>query len=133
MKFITKYVVLGLVLWFTLILPGSARSAEEMFRVIPLTVEIKDGLRGSAIMRACGDYFAAAETTSGRIIHFNYEILLPEKAHVWAFYMIDDIVPRVNDSLPVPIAVIGSQQTKIWMNAQDFKASLPCLANGANV
>ncbi len=90
-----KNVLLGLVLWFALYLPGSAMGDEETFRVIPLSAGIKESLLDSTLMRTCGDYFAAAETTEGKIIHFNYEILLPEIVPVFAFYMIDEVVPRI--------------------------------------
>lgn len=125
-----KSFVLSLLFAFAFTLPGSAESVEgEVFRIIPLNAGIKEGLQANNGWEACGDYFVAAKTTVGKIIHFNYEVELPDGVPVFAFYQIGQIVPRIDDKLAAPIVVISSPQIRIWMNGKDFKASLPCLAN----
>lgn len=128
----------SLLLFIALVISHAAEGAEEMYRVITFSTDIKEALKGNEHWKACGDYFASAESADGKIIQFTIEkVMFGRRARVFAFSKIDQVIVSVNDQLTAPIVVILENRPGIrfvlWMNRADFKEGLPCLANGKMV
>lgn len=127
---------LGFTLLFSFALMGSAESAEGVYRIVSLSE--KHATISGMYWRACGDYFAAADSTEGKIIHFNFEKRSAGKSStVFAFSRIDRVVVSVREGATAPtVAIMGTKrgaQFLIMMNAADYKTGLPCLANGTGI
>src|SRR3989344_2715338 len=131
MRFITKHVVLGFVLWFALTLPGSAESADGTYRIITFQSDVKKEIENDDSWKVCGDYFSSAESTVGKIVHFTFERVLSGKlSAVFAFGPIDRVIVSIDKKVSSPVVTIHGVWVILKMNAKDYKAGLPCLANG---
>lgn len=138
MKFVTKYIVLGFVLWFALTLTGSAESSEETWYRV---VQIKEGLTvwigADQTPQVCSDYFFSIESPKGKKIYFNYErkfsdILSTEPEQV--FEWIGKIYVNINEREKYPhVIIVGIKPNARYylsLNRKDFVEGLPCLVDG---
>lgn len=135
---VMKSIVIGLLLWFMLTLSGSAESAGEMYRVVTFKSGVKNALKSGGIWKACGAYFAATESTGGKIVHFSFERRLGGKlSTVFAFSKVDRITVSIDEKSRAPsVGIIGDiHGTKfvLKMNSKDYTDGLPCLANGTKI
>ncbi|MFA6519602.1 MAG: hypothetical protein WCT41_02145 [Candidatus Paceibacterota bacterium] len=133
-----RYFVLGLLLWFVVLMPSSAESAEETHRIVSLATGIKDAMKNNEYWKSCGDYFAAGESTEGKIVHFIFErSMLGYSRETSAFVTMDRVVVSIDKKLKTPMVIIlnGRMDTPfiLKMNVEDYKAGLPCLAKGTKV
>ena len=133
-----KYAVLGFVLWFALTLPGSAESAEGVYRIVKMKAGVKKAMGDSAGLMLCGDYFVAGESTEGRVIHFSFEKKsMGARSRMSVFSTIDRIIVSIEEKVRYPSVTIVKNrfgtQLILKMNANDYKAALPCLANGVGI
>ena len=133
-----KLIILGFVLWFALYLPGSAESAEGVYKVVAIKGSLKKAMDGDDYWKACGNYFAAAESTDGKIIYFNFEKRSGGKlSRVLAFSRIERVIISIEERVRIPVvSIIGNVRDALFvlsMNATDYKAGLPCLANGVKI
>lgn len=133
-----KLIPLGILLWFAIILPGSAESAEGTgYRV----VQIKEGLTvwvgADQTPQICSDYFFSIESPKGKKIYFNYErkfsdILSTEPEQV--FEWIGKIYVNINEREKYPrVIVVGTKPNVRYylsLNRKDFIEGLPCLVDG---
>ena len=131
-----KYIVLGFVLWFALYMPSSADSAEGAYRIV--TLKEKAAASNDAHWRACGNYFASAESTEGKIVHFNFEKRSAGKLSVvFAFSKIDSIIISIDERVRTPVVdIVGNRREMMFLisiNSMDYKAGLPCLAKGIRI
>ena len=88
--------------------------------------------------KVCGEYFAVAESTDGKVVHFNFEKKSAGKLSiVFAFSKIEDVVVLTKKGTAIPtVAIIGTKrrmQFAVILTAEDYKTALPCLANGVGV
>src|SRR3989344_6411320 len=128
-----KLVLLGMMLWFALTLPDSAESAEGVYQLVSL--KERYATISDTNWKVCGEYFAVAESTDGKVVHFNFEKKSAGKLSiVFAFSKIEDVVVLIKKRMTIPtVAIIGTKrrmQFAISLTAEDYKTSLPCLANG---
>ncbi|MDP2655127.1 MAG: hypothetical protein Q8P17_01015 [bacterium] len=131
-----KLILLGFVLWFALTLPSSAESAEGVYQLVSL--KERHAKISDIHWKACGEYFAAAESTEGKVVHFNFKKKSAGKLSVvFAFSKIEDVVVLTKKGTTIPtVAIMGTKrrmQFAISLTAEDYKASLPCLANGVGI
>lgn len=138
MLFILKNVVLGMLFWFALTLPGSAESAEVVYRIVTFKVDLKEAMKDDEHWKACGDYFAYAESEEGKIIHFNFERKSAGKlSTVFAFSKIERVVVTIEERARVPtVSIVGNRPDALFlisMNVKDYMSGLPCLAKGTKI
>ena len=131
-----KLILLGMMLWFALTLPGSAESAEGVYKLISL--KERYATISDTNWKVCGEYFAAAESTEGKVVHFNFEKKSAGKLSiVFAFSKIEDVVVLTKNGTATPtVAIMGTKrrmQFTVILTAEDYKPALPCLANGVGV
>lgn len=62
-----KLILISTMFWFTLTMYISAESAGEMYQIVALKTGVKEALKANDTWKACGEYFAAAESTTGKI------------------------------------------------------------------
>lgn len=129
-----KLILLGMLFWFALYLPGSAESADGTYRIITFQSGVKEGIKNDDSWKVCGDYFSSAESTVGKIVHFTFERVSSGKlSAVFAFGPIDRIIVSIDKKVSSPVVTIRGVWVVLKMNAKDYKAALPCLANGIGV
>mgnify|MGYP001578385969 len=133
-----KLIILGFVLWFALYLPGSAESAEGVYKVVAIKGSLKKAMDGDDYWKACGNYFAAAESTDGKIIYFNFERKSAGKlSTVFAFSKIDSVIISIDERVRTPVVdIVGNSREMMFlisMNSRDYKTGLPCLAKGTRI
>lgn len=136
---VMRYFVIGLLFWFTLILPGSAKSADGIgYKLVGLKQSVKEAMKIDTGWRACGDYFAGGETTEGRIVHFTYEKGSPDNLiTVFAFATVDRVMVSIGEKVSAPTAIILGQGKNamfiLQMKMKDYRDILPCLAKSTKV
>ena len=130
-----RFFITGLLLWFTITLPGSARSADEgAYPIVTLGVDTKAAARNNgANWKVCGDYFAAGESTEGKVVHFTFERGAPERVtRTFTFVTIDRISISVEEKVTAPVVAIlwngWNTRFVLKMNAKEYEAGLPCIA-----
>ncbi len=129
-----RYVIVGLLLWFTLTMSGSARSAEDIYPIIALRTSVMEEIKTGGSWKACGDYFAAGETTDGKIIHFTFEKkAIPKSETVFALGPIERLIISIDRRALTPVAIVRRTWVTLIMSPEDYLAGLPCLANGKGV
>ncbi|MEK7554085.1 MAG: hypothetical protein AAB517_01825 [Patescibacteria group bacterium] len=136
MRFITKNIILGFVLWFALYLPGSAESAEETGHRV---VQIKNGLTvwigDDQTPQICSDYFFSIESPKGKKIYFNYEkkssdILSMEPVFEWIGKIYVNVDEREKYPRVIIVGIKPNAQYYLSLNRKDFVEGLPCLVDG---
>lgn len=130
-----KHVCLGILLWFTLFLPGSARGAEEAYQLLAFEAGLKQAMKDDGHWEACGEYFAAVETTEGKVVHFHFERVPPGIApRVFVFLRVGHVNVSISESAAAPLVVVKSGYGGTWfllrMKVADYKVALPCLGTG---
>lgn len=133
-----KCFVLGLLLGFAVMMPGSAESAEETHRIVSLATGIKDAMKNGEYWKSCGDYFAAGESDDQKIVHFIFErSLLGHSRETSAFVTMDRVIVSVDKKMKTPMLIIRDTRRDalfiLKMNAEDYRAGLPCLSKGTKV
>ena len=126
-----KFFVIGLLLSFVVMMPGSAESAESIgHRLLAFEPNI-DAAKTDPRWTTCGKYFEVLETPTGKLVYFTYERGLPgESAKGYYFGMTDRIVPFVSEKATTPLVVVWDfgQGTTFFIatNFKDLKDGLPC-------
>jgi len=135
-----KYIAAALFLSFAFAMPGSAKSAERTgYRIISFSDAMKKAMNDGSHWKACGAYFAAANSTEGKIVYFTFEKRVAGKSsRIPAFSMTERVVVSIDERLWTPMLVVRGTTTwdvqfVLKMNTRDYKASLPCLANGTTI
>lgn len=137
-----KLFVFGLLLGVVLVMQGSAQSA-EVHRLVPL----KDGKVSEAVKKAvgdgvewktCGNYFAAGESTKGKLLYFNFDgIFLGVPSTAFIAAPIDQVLPATNEEATVPmVGIIWIGRNSLFilnMTAEEYKIGLPCFGKGMDV
>ena len=129
-----KCFITGLLLWFTITLPSSVRGAEAMeYRLLTFKDELKTAVKDDATWKICGDYFAASDSTEGKIVHFISERMVAEQlATTLSFVTIDRIIVSIEKEATTPTVSIlwrgWNTRFVLKMNAKEYEAGLPCIA-----
>lgn len=130
-----RYFVIGLFLWFTLILPGSAQSATGAGFIVPMTPYWKKSVKSIGYSKFCGNYFAVDESEGTWIIHFIYEQRVPTHVAPIPLYVTTGFIEVLPDNRvttsPIIIEEDGpASRFSIRMSKEDLIASLPCIGKG---
>lgn len=132
-----KLILIGFMLGIASTIPNKARSEEEVaYRIATLKGKVKKALRkGDPFWKACGNYFAKAETRNGKIVHFTFKKRSPGGLNtVFAFATANRLTISINEKLATPsVVILGDERTGrfiLRMNMRQYRAGLPCLASG---
>lgn len=134
-----SFFVIGLAFWLMVAFSGPARSADEMgYKLVGLNQSVRKAIGSDSDWKACGNYFAAGESTEGKIVHFIVERKLygyPFKTFI--FVTTDHLIVSIERKVAAPVVIVlkdrPSTQYILRMNAKDYVAGLPCLAKGEKV
>ena len=134
MRFITKHVVLSLLLWFALYLPGSAESANYVW--IPI-VGIKDGtdilVSPEQQWRSCSNYFFSVETSrGGKKVYFRVATVVNGVLKERPVYApMNQVELAIGEEAEYPSFTMmekgGTALYKIRLSAVDYIERLRCL------
>ena len=128
-----KYVVLGLVLWFTLFLPSSAESADYVW--LPV-VKIGNGtdvlVSPEQQWRICSNYFFSAETSGRKKVYFRIMIVVNGVMQERPIYApVNQVELTIGEENEYPSFTVGEKGGavlyKIRLNAPDYIEGLQCL------
>lgn len=130
MKHLIKYVViLGSIL--TALVSYSAENADGAYPIIMLRPGVMEEMKTDNSWKTCGEYFAAGETTEGKIIHFTFEKKsFPKPETVFAFGPVGRLIISIDRAILTPVAIVRGTWVILKMNPEDYLMGLPCLANG---
>lgn len=134
-----RYFVIGLLLWFTATLSGSAQSAENNeHRIVTFRAGVKEAMKKDPDWKLCGDYFAETEIAKDKIVHFAFEKGPPGKiTTVFTFTMLDRVFVSINEKVATPLVMLRGKgpgtEFFLVMNVSDYKTALPCLAKGMKI
>jgi hypothetical protein len=128
-----KLFIVGLLLGFVVMMPGSASAQGIGHRILPFKTGV-EATKTDENWKRCGNYFATIETTSGKIVYFTFEKELSDKLSVGLiFTTVDQIVVSINEKAATPLVATMGAKFFIVMNMQDYRVGLPCLGNGEKI
>lgn len=131
-----KSFVIGLLLLVSFIVSNQAESSEEKdYRIVTFREGVREAMEADGDWKTCGNYFAAVETTSGKLVHFAFE--KDSNDHVstiLSFATLNRIVVSIDGKATIPTVTVrgGKRNARfaIKMNVEDYKVGLPCLTAG---
>jgi hypothetical protein len=134
-----RYFVIGLLLWFTALLPGSAESAEKNeHRIITFKASLREAMQKDPDWKMCGNYFAKTEIAKDKILHFAFEKGPPGNlTTVFTFTMLERVIVSIKEKVATPRVTVKGEglltEFFLVMNVKDYKTALPCLTRGMKV
>jgi hypothetical protein len=124
-----NYFVLGLLLAWTVLTPGSAKSTEtNVYRVVAFRGDIKKNIQKTEHLKMCGKYFAAGVTNIGPVLLFTLEKKSGRKVVLGPREV---IVVSIDENAESPRATMGKKPVILRMKNRDYQDGLPCLADPA--
>ena len=129
-----RFFITSVLLCFAPFLPSSAENVGEAgHRIIAFSEGLKAAAENDVSWKVCGDYFAAAESTEGKIVHFTFESGAPgHEVRTLTLISIDRISISVEEKVAAPVVTVlwNGWDTRfvLKMNAGDYATGLPCIA-----
>jgi hypothetical protein len=126
-----KRLLLSMLIGFSLTVSDTASAAGPAeYPLVAFDEGWKKELAGDEVLRSCGDYFGAADTTEGKLVYFRF---LYGASEVLALTTISQVVVAFNEEMLIPslhmLFVNGERRFVLTMSSQDFTDSLPCLGS----
>ncbi len=126
-----KFIIIGFLLWFTLTLPSSARAGGNEYPIVTLG-DTKATAKKE--WRVCGSYFAAGESTVGKMVYFAFERKSPgaPARKVFMFVFGDRVAVSLEKQVTTPRVLMLQEGRDMYyvirMNPKDYMAGLPCIS-----